>query len=90
MSLPEKENTRLVKSVFEKCHRAFRWSDAKTCSLQGALYKDAPILLLDEPTAALDPIAEQEMYLKYADFTKGKSSVFLYHTALPQQGSATG
>ena len=44
-----------------------------------ALYKDAPILLLDEPTAALDPIAEQEMYLSYSKFAEEKSSVFISH-----------
>lgn len=78
MSLPEKENTRLMKSVFEN---AIELSGGQTqkLALARALYKDAPILLFDEPTAALDPIAEQEMYLKYADFTKGKSSVFISH-----------
>lgn len=44
-----------------------------------ALYKDAPILVLDEPTAALDPIAENEIYLQYRDMTKGKTSLFISH-----------
>jgi ATP-binding cassette subfamily B protein len=44
-----------------------------------ALYKDAPILILDEPTAALDPIAENEVYNKYAQLTEGKTSVFISH-----------
>ncbi|MGN1411194.1 MAG: hypothetical protein ACI4WH_01620 [Oscillospiraceae bacterium] len=43
-------------------------------ALAKALYKDAPILL-DEPTSAINPIAKQEMYLKYAKFSKGKSSI---------------
>lgn len=78
MSLPEKENTRLVKSVFENATE-LSGGQTQKLALARALYKDAAILLLDEPTAALDPIAEQEMYLKYADFTKGKSSVFISH-----------
>ena len=48
-------------------------------ALAKALYKNAPVLLLDEPTAALDPIAEQEMYLNYAEFSKEKLSVFISH-----------
>lgn len=78
MSLPNKENTRLVKSVFENATE-FSGGQTQKLALAKALYKDAPVLLLDEPTASLDPIAEQEMYLNYAEFLKGKSSVFISH-----------
>lgn len=78
MSLPEKENTRLVKSVFENATE-FSGGQTQKLALARALYKDASMLLLDEPTAALAPIAEQEMYLNYAEFSKGKSSVFISH-----------
>ncbi len=44
-----------------------------------ALYKDAPLLILDEPTASLDPIAENEIYMKYGEVTKGKTSVYISH-----------
>lgn len=44
-----------------------------------SLYKKAPLLILDEPTAALDPIAENELYLKFSESTKGKTSVFISH-----------
>lgn len=47
--------------------------------LARAIYKDAPILVLDEPTAALDPIAESEIYNKYAEISKNKSSIFISH-----------
>lgn len=47
--------------------------------LARALYKDAPFIVLDEPTAALDPIAESEMYQKYNEMTVKKSSVYISH-----------
>ena len=47
--------------------------------LARALYKDGPILMLDEPTAALDPIAENDIYRKYNDMTQGKTTVFISH-----------
>lgn len=47
--------------------------------LARALYKDAPILLLDEPTAALDPIAENEMYMRYNEMTRSRTSVYISH-----------
>lgn len=47
--------------------------------LARALYKDGPILILDEPTAALDPIAENDIYQKYSEMTEGKSALFISH-----------
>lgn len=47
--------------------------------LARALYKDAPILLLDEPTAALDPIAENHIYQKYNEMIHGRTSVYISH-----------
>lgn len=47
--------------------------------LARALYKDAPIMILDEPTAALDPIAESEVYDHYNQYSQGKTAVFISH-----------
>lgn len=47
--------------------------------LARCLYKDASMLVLDEPTAALDPIAESNMYEEYKTATQGKSALFISH-----------
>lgn len=47
--------------------------------LARAIYKNANLLLLDEPTAALDPIAESEVYTHYQEISKDKTSVFISH-----------
>ena len=47
--------------------------------LARALYRDAPILVLDEPTAALDPLAEEKLYLQYREFTRDKTSFYISH-----------
>ncbi len=47
--------------------------------LARALYKDAPVLVLDEPTAALDPIAENAIYQQYCEMTANKTSIFISH-----------
>ena len=47
--------------------------------LARALYKNAPVMVLDEPTAALDPIAESEVYDHYSQFSQEKTAVFISH-----------
>ncbi|MDE7298607.1 MAG: ABC transporter ATP-binding protein/permease, partial [Lachnospiraceae bacterium] len=76
--LSEKENTRLVKSVYENA-TDLSGGQMQKLALAKALFKDAPILLLDEPTAALDPIAEQELYQAYAGLSRAKCSLFISH-----------
>lgn len=47
--------------------------------LARALYKDSSILILDEPTAAIDPISESILYNKYSDLFKNKTAIFISH-----------
>lgn len=44
-----------------------------------ALYKDAPVVILDEPTAALDPIAEYEIYNQFNTLVGGKTAIYISH-----------
>ena len=53
--------------------------EGQKIALARALYKDAPIVILDEPTAALDPRAEYEMYQQFNDMVKGKTAVYISH-----------
>ncbi len=76
-SLPDKEKTCLVKNVTGGVELS--GGQEQRLLLARALYKDAPVLILDEPTAALDPISENEIYLKYHALTRGKTSFFVSH-----------
>ena len=76
-SLPDKEKTCLVKNVTGGVELS--GGQEQRLLLARALYKDAPVLILDEPTAALDPISENEIYQKYHALTKGKTSFFVSH-----------
>jgi ATP-binding cassette subfamily B protein len=77
-SLQEGLDTKLVQQSDEQA-TALSGGETQRLLLARALYKDAPILILDEPTAALDPLAEEALYLQYRDLTEGKISFFISH-----------
>lgn len=53
--------------------------EGQKIALARAMYKDAPVMILDEPTAALDPRAEYEIYRNFSEMTAGKTTVFISH-----------
>jgi len=76
--LPDKELTMMAKDIHEDATE-LSGGEMQKLALARALYKDAPVIVLDEPTAALDPIAENEVYNQYAALTEGKTSIYISH-----------
>ena len=53
--------------------------EAQKIAIARSLYKKASILVLDEPTAALDPIAEAEIYSKFDEIAKNRTAIYISH-----------
>jgi len=53
--------------------------EGQKLAIARALYKDAPVVILDEPTAALDPVSEYEIYSRFGRMVEGKTSVYISH-----------
>lgn len=53
--------------------------EAQKIAIARALYKDAPFIILDEPTAALDPVAEAEIYEKFDEIVEDKTAIYISH-----------
>ena len=77
-SLPQGMDTHLERSVYLDAAE-LSGGQLQKLMLARALYKNSPVLLLDEPTAALDPIAESNIYQMYQQLTAGRSSVYISH-----------
>ena len=77
-ALPQGLQTHLGRSIYDD-GTELSGGQIQRLMLSRALYRDGAVLVLDEPTAALDPITESEIYLKYSEMTQGKTSLFISH-----------
>lgn len=77
-SLPDQYESLMERTVYEDAV-TLSGGETQRLMLARALYKNAPIVILDEPTAALDPLAEEDIYMKYNQMTSGRSSVYISH-----------
>ncbi|MBI9012078.1 MAG: ABC transporter ATP-binding protein [Clostridiales bacterium] len=64
---------------YEEEGRDFSGGEKQKLAIARALYRNAPVVILDEPTAALDPIAEYEIYTKFDALVENKTAVFISH-----------
>ncbi len=76
--MPKKLDTPLYKN-FDADGVNISGGEAQKIALARALYKDAPFIILDEPTAALDPIAEAEIYSKFNEIVGDKTAIYISH-----------
>ncbi len=77
-NMPDGAETYLYKD-FDEGGVDLSGGEAQKIALARALYKDAPFMILDEPTAELDPIAEYEVYAKFNEIVGGKTAIYISH-----------
>lgn len=77
-NLPSGLKTPLDKS-YDREATKLSGGQAQKVAIARALYKDAPIVVLDEPTAALDPIAEHDIYCRFDELVENKTAIYISH-----------
>lgn len=77
-SLPKGLDTQIYK-YFDKEGIEPSGGEMQKLAIARALYKDAPVVILDEPTAALDPVAEYDIYRKFDKLVGGKTAIYISH-----------
>ena len=77
-TLPNGYDSNLIKYIYPDAV-ALSGGENQKLAISRALYKNTPIMILDEPTAALDAFTESYIYRTFADMTNGKSAVFISH-----------
>lgn len=78
VKMPEGVKTSLYRE-FDKEGVQISGGEAQKIALARALYKDAAFIILDEPTAALDPVAEYEVYTRFNDIVTDKTTIYISH-----------
>lgn len=76
---PMQYETKLGKALFPEEAVELSGGETQRLMLARMLYKDAPVMVLDEPTAALDALAERDIYERYAALTRGNTAVYISH-----------
>ena len=76
--LPKKNDTCIYKS-FDETGVELSGGQKQKTAIARALYKNSPIVILDEPTAALDPLAEAEIYEDFNKMVGGKTAIYISH-----------
>lgn len=77
-SLPKGRDTMMFKQ-FDKEGVELSGGEQQKMAIARALYKNSPVVILDEPTAALDPVAEYEIYKQFDELVSGKTAVYISH-----------
>lgn len=77
-TLPHGRDTMMFRQ-FEQDGVQLSGGEQQKLAIARALYKDAPVVILDEPTAALDPVAEYEIYCRFNELVGGKTAVYISH-----------
>ncbi|WP_260301277.1 ABC transporter ATP-binding protein [Schleiferilactobacillus harbinensis] len=76
--MPKKTETSLTKNI-DPAGVDISGGEAQKIAIARAWYKDAPFIILDEPTAALDPVSEYEIYQKFDDLMEKKTAIYVSH-----------
>ena len=76
--MPQGLDTQLYKDFAENGVE-ISGGEAQKIAIARALYKDAPFIILDEPTAALDPIAEADIYSRFNEIAGDRTAIYISH-----------
>ena len=79
LSSLDKGLDQMMLKVIDEQGTDFSGGERQKLAIARALYKDAPMIIMDEPTAALDALAEAEIYESFSSLVEGKTAIYISH-----------